>query len=113
MAKIFPPIVERSIVENYGASSLVLQMVGKANNLISFANSGGSGTYRGGNSGSIGNSFRGWMTSPQNFKSSSLLQSLGATTGFRTNGSNGLPNSQPPSGIPTPLLDLLLQRPTR
>jgi len=111
MGKIFPPLVEQQRQTLFGGSSLVTQMVANLNNLISQPNSGGSGTFRGGEGGSLGNHNTGWVQSPQNFKSPALLRSLGETIYARTNGNTGLPNSQPPAGIPTPLLNLLLQRP--
>lgn len=96
----------------FGASEYEIEMVGRLNSLISSPNSGHSGTFRGGNGGGIMGHATGWMPAMQQFKSPALLQSLGSIRGVRYNPSMGLPNSQPPSGIPTPLLDLLLQNPS-
>lgn len=111
MARIFKADNREFRTTIHGASELELGMVARLNAMISSPNSGHSGTFRGGDGGTISGHFTGWQPPQQNFRAPSLLQSLGSIRGYRTNGSQGLPNSQAPSGVANPLLNLLLTGP--
>ena len=113
MRTVFQPADRETRTVVHGASEYVIDMVARLNSLISGPNSGHSGTYRGGGSGSMSNHFSGPMPAIQNFRARGALRPPGDHTGYRSNGSQALPGSQPPSGIATPLRNLFLQGPTR
>lgn len=113
MGLIYEPDNRLETTLVHGASEFELGIIGRLNAMISAPNSGRGRRFRGGDPGSLGTRFGGWLKSPQNFANNAVVQSAGSTRGMKTDQNKGLPDSQPPAGTPTPLADLLLQRPIR
>lgn len=108
MARLFGNNAKRVTSTIFGIGEVEIDMVARLNQMSANDNLGHSGTVPIGDGGTrLGHSNQ-LMPAQQNFTAPPALQSLGSIRGQRAGRNQGLPNTQPPSGVANPLLNLLL-----
>jgi len=92
----------------FGVGAVEIDMVSRLNQMIVNQNTGHTGSVIiGKNMGLLGHSNQ-VMPAIHNFQSPSILRAPGDTRGQRAGANKGLPDVQPPIGIPSPMRNLLL-----